>query len=120
MKQRIFSRGKGWYIPCKNYKDENDKTTFYVNFKKGEEPRYLPPEGQEWCFLDIDIESARFECFNGKSNMKVWSYTITESKDTKTEEQNREFIDSLSGTPYEKKFGGSSAPVIDENDLPFY
>ena len=78
MKQRIFSRGQGWYIPCKNYRDESDKATVYVKFKRGEEPPYNPPQGQDWCFIDIDIEDAKFGCSKGRPNMMVWSYSKDE------------------------------------------
>lgn len=84
MKQRIFSRGQGWYIPCKNYKDDNDKATVYVNFKRGEEPQYQPPQGQDWCFVDIDIEDAKFGCSKGRPNMMVWSYTKAENNPVKS------------------------------------
>lgn len=108
MKQRIFSRGKGWYIPCKNYKDDNDKATLFVNFKRGEEPPYNPPQGQEWCFLDIDIEDAKFGCSKGNANMMVWSYTIIQSENKMVEVQKEDG----------KMFGASN--FIEPEDLPFY
>lgn len=103
MKQRIFSRGKGWYIPCVNYKDKEDKSYLYVNFKKEEEPSFNPPVGQEWMFVDIDILECKFGCKDGKTNMMVWKYTVIPSAPVK--EDTRMF-----GRPN----------TIDPDELPFY
>lgn len=111
MKQRIFSRGKGWYIPCSNYRDPNDKAYLNVHFGRENEPAYVPPVGNDFTFLDIDILEAKFTSYQSKANMFVFKYTIIKSKDNGLQEQDSEHTE----------YGRSPSNVeISPDDLPFY
>lgn len=130
MKVRIFSRGKGWYIPCNKevflngawVKDTEDKARLWVNFSQDNEPAYLPPQGQDWVFVDIYIEEGKFLSRDKKvSSLRVWKWHMEEPQGDliEVEKQNREFAESIQGTAYAKNFGNPNLD-ISPDDLPFY
>ena len=122
MKQRIFNRGKGWYIPCKNYSNQEDTCVLWVNFMRDTEPVYQPKADSDFVFMDIIIDEAKINCKDKKvSNIFVFKYRVIEpeGKLTEVDRQNKEFAEQVRGTPYEKNFGGVSNPIAPD-DLPFY
>ena len=122
MKQRIFSKGKGWYISASNYKDKDDKAYMNVHFAKCEEPHYEPTADSEFIFTDIDIQEQKYGAYKGKMTLTVFKYEPIQSKGALTEidKQNGEWAEQLKGTPYADKFGGSQDVDIKPGDLPFY
>ena len=121
MKQRIFNKGRGWYISCTNKNNQDDKCYINVYFKDGDEP-YADLNDKDFVFIDIDIKESRFYSSNKKPYLKVFVYDkiVYEGVLDEVAEENGQFAESVIGTEYERKFGGSQAPVIDEKDLPFY
>ena len=99
MKQKIFSKGKGWYISANNYKDKEDKCYINLYFPKGTEPMYID-NGRGFSVKDIDIQEMKFTSYKGKDN--------------------ESFTESVKGTGYEKNFGATQSIEIDESELPFY
>lgn len=73
MKQRLFNRGQGWYIPVKNYKDDNDKAYCNVHFVRGTEPKAIIG-GQGYAVEDIDIIEWTLNCYKGKIGLTVFRY----------------------------------------------
>ena len=122
MKQRIFNRGRGWYISASNYRNADDKAYMNVGFLKGQEPKYDPPVGNDFVFIDIDIEEQKYTSYNKQIQLFVFKYTIIqpEGELTEVEKDNQEFAESIKGTAYEKKFGGNVDVDISPDDLPFY
>lgn len=118
MKQKIFSKGKGWYISATNYKNKEDKCYINLYFPKNTEPEYKE-NGRGFSAIDIDIQEMKFGCFNGKAEITVFKYAKVEKS---TEEQNKEFIESVQGTPYADNFGGTQSQDVDisPDELPFY
>lgn len=108
MKQRIFSRGKGWYIPCTNYNDQNDKCYVNVGFKKGEKPDYQAAGDNPFVFIDIDIIEWKLNCYKGKPEMFVFKYEYIQPNGEMRE------VEKEDG----KMFG--AANLINPDDLPFY
>ena len=105
MKQRIFSKGQGWYISATNYKDQEDKCYINLYFpKQTAEPLYHD-NGRGFSSKDIDIEEAKFTSYKGKAGLTVFSYTVIEN----TKKDN---------DPVSSMFGAENK--IDPNDLPFY
>lgn len=76
MKVRIFNRNKGWYVPCVNWQDKEDKAYMNVHFPHRDEPipDNVAMENSGYCFTDIDVLEAKFECYKGKISMTVFKY----------------------------------------------
>ena len=76
MKVRIFNRNKGWYVPCSNWQDKEDKVYMNVRFAHRDDP--IPDnvaiENAGYCFTDIDVQEAKFECYQKKISMTVFRY----------------------------------------------
>lgn len=111
MKQKIFSKGNGWYISATNYKDKEDKCYINLYFPKNTEPQYVD-NGRGFSVKDIDIQEMKFTSYKGKAGATIFKYKEI------VEDSNREFIESVQGTEYAKKFGGDVD--IDSDALPFY
>ena len=78
MKQRIHSKGNGWYIFATNFKDEKDYTFMNLYFPRNTEPEYRPDDTGK-CVKDIDIQEAKMNCYKGKIGMTIFKYEeITE------------------------------------------
>lgn len=110
MKQRIFNKGKGWYISASNYKDKEDKAYMNVHFAKCEEPTYQKAGDNEFTFADIDIIEQKYGAYKGKITLTVFKWEYTERKDnglTEVEEQNG-------------KYAESHNLDLSPDDLPFY
>lgn len=122
MKQRIFNRGKGWYISCNNRNDPEDKAYVNVGFMRDQIPPYEPVAGNEFVFIDIDIIEWRLNSYKNKPELFVFKYELVrnDSKLTEVDRQNNEFAQSIQGTPYAEKFGGNQEVSISPDDLPFY
>ena len=122
MKQRIFNRGKGWYISCANRNDPEDKAYVNVGFMRDQIPPYEPAGGNEFVFIDIDIIEWRLNSYKNKPELFVFKYEFikNDSKLTEVDRQNNEFAQSIQGTPYANKFGGGQNVDISPDDLPFY
>lgn len=115
MKQKIFSKGNGWYISATNYKDKEDKCYINLFFPKNTEPQYVD-NGRGFSVKDIDIQEMKFTSYKGKAGATIFKYQeVNDAADS-----NRQFIDSVQGTEYAKKFGGSQDVDIEPSDLPFY
>jgi len=80
MKQKIFSKGKGWYISANNYKDKEDKCYINLYFPKGTEPMYID-NGRGFSVKDIDIQEMKFTSYKGKAGVTIFKYSMIE--DTK-------------------------------------
>lgn len=76
MKLRIFNRGKGWYVPCSNWQDKEDKTYMNVRFAHKDDPipDNVAMENSGYCFTDIDVLEAKFECYQKNVKMTVFKY----------------------------------------------
>ena len=96
MKQKIFSKGKGWYISANNYKDKEDKCYINLYFPKGTEPMYID-NGRGFSVKDIDIQEMKFTSYKGKAGVTIFKYSMIDD----TEEY-------------------SPKVEIDESELPFY
>lgn len=96
MKQKIFSKGKGWYISANNYKDKEDKCYINLYFPKGTEPMYID-NGRGFSVKDIDIQEMKFTSYKGKAGVTIFKYSMVE--DAKEYSPNVE---------------------IDESELPFF
>lgn len=106
MKQKIFNRGKGWYISCTNYKDPNDKAYISLYFPKNTDPDYTQT-AQGFTAKDIDIQEAKFTSYQGKPGMTIFKYEELEPQEAKKE------------TTIEH--GNDGAEInIEQEDLPFY
>lgn len=121
MKQRIFNRGRGWYVSASNYKNQEDKAYMNVFFPNGTEPHYQPVGEQGFTFIDIDIKEQKYTAYQGKIGLTVFKYEIIPAAQNglnEVERQNNEFAQQLAGTEYENKFGSSVS--VQPDDLPFY
>lgn len=99
MKTRMYNKGHGWYIFASNWKDKEDKCYINVFFAKCEEP-----QGDD---VTIDIQEARFGCYQGKAQLSVFKW------------------ESVKDESWTNKFGGDRADAaksvdIEPSDLPFY
>lgn len=103
MKQTIFNRGKGWYISCSNYKDENDKAYISLYFPKGTTPIY-EDNGRGFSMLNIDILEAKFTSYQGKAGMTIFKYVESKNDESKKDDS--------------KMFGAEN--IVEPDDLPFY
>ena len=122
MKQRIFNKGRGWYISASNYKDKDDKAYMNVHFAVCTEPTYRPAGDNPFTFIDIDIIEQKYEAYQGKMTLTVFKYEIVKptSKLTEVDQQNEEFAESIQCTVYADNFGGSQDVDLSPDDLPFY
>ena len=77
MKQKIFSKGKGWYISANNYKDKEDKCYINLYFPKGTEPMYID-NGRGFSVKDIDIQEMKFTSYKGKAGVTIFKYSMIE------------------------------------------
>ena len=78
MKTKIFSKGRGWYIPASNYKDKEDRCFIDLYFPKNSDPEYKD-NGRGFSCIDVDIEEGKFSCYKGKAGLTVFKYReITE------------------------------------------
>ena len=107
MKQTIFSKGRGWYISCTNYKDDKDKAYLDLFFPQNSEPEYHD-NGRGFSVKKIDILESKFTSYKGKIGMTVFKYVevFEDNKDT-------------------SKMGGSRSGLgseinISQEELPFY
>lgn len=118
---KIFNRGNGWYIVCKNYKDDQDHCTIGARFRKGSEPAYNPPAGNDFTFLDINIKDMSFNSYQNQCrSITIWDYEIKESKKERNiEQENKEFNTEMEDTEYGVTFGSSDVEIEPE-ELPFY
>lgn len=109
MKQRIHSKGKGWYIFASNYKDETDYTYVDLYFPTGTDftgqPEYTPNEEGK-CTLEIDIKEAKFTSYKKKAGMTIFKYELL----TDVPMKNNYYRDEIP----------TSIDTIEEDDLPFY
>ena len=76
MKQRIFNKGRGWYISAKNRYDKEDRAYMNVFFPMRNQPDRLPLPGEAYSFVDIEIIGHKFEAYNGKIQLKVFEYNL--------------------------------------------
>lgn len=123
MKQRIFNKGKGWYISASNYRDKDDKAYMNVHFAVCAEPAYKATPDSEFVFIDIDIKEQKYTSYKGKIGLTVFKYDFIQEKGnglTEVDRQNNDFAESIQGTAYEKNFGASPSLEIAPDDLPFY
>lgn len=118
MKQKIFSKGNGWYISCTNYKDEKDKAYLNLFFPQNTTPFYQD-NGRGFSVKDIDIQEAKFTSYKGKIGMTIFKFEEL-SELPVTEQNMRQEINHQ--VPLNDgstdMFGGSS--FIEPDDLPFY
>ena len=123
MKIKLF-RGMGkngkpyWSMTGKNYKDSNDKITYFVRFAKCEEPTpntQISKSGTQYQYADLDVEEMSFECYNHTPQLTIFKYSQDE---TSIFNQDTNEIDtSMFGG--EKSKSGEYVDVKSE-DLPFY
>jgi len=121
MKQRIFNKGRGWYISASNYKNKEDKAYMNVHFAVCPEPSYTPAGDNPFVFIDIDIQEQKYEAYQGKINLTIFKYEKIKSDSglTEVEKQNNEYAESIQNTEYANRFGTQNLE-IEEEDLPFY
>lgn len=109
MKQRIHSKGIGWYIFASNYKDNTDYTYVNLYFPSGNdytgEPEYAPNEEGK-CALDIDIQEAKFTSYKKIAGLTIFKYELLTEKPMKNNYYTNEIPTSID--------------TIEEDDLPFY
>ena len=117
MRQKIFNRGKNWYIFATNYKDDQDTCYIDLYFPKGTAPEYID-NGRGISSLDIDIEEAKFTSYKGKAGLTIFKYKLFEPRTDGVEQSNRDFNESVRGTEYERNFGTHTE--ISQEELPFY
>lgn len=106
MKQRIFNRGKGWYISASNYKDKDDRAYMNVRFAVCTEPEYRPAADNPFVFKDIDIKDQKYECKDGKMYLTVFHYELAMPKGELTEldKQGDKYATSVEIKPEELPF----------------
>ena len=106
MKQRIFNKGKGWYISASNYKNKDDRAYMNVRFAVCSEPQYNPVGDNPFIFKDIDIEDQKYEAKDGKMYLTVFHYTLIDPKGDLTEldRQGKEYATSVEIKPEELPF----------------
>lgn len=88
MRQRIFSRGKGWYVSGTNHYDEKDKAYMNVSFPMRNGPTRYPEPGEDYSWVDIEIIKGKFESYKGKICLKVFEYDLVGTIDDAQNEQN--------------------------------
>lgn len=112
MKQRIFNRGKKWYISCSNYKDENDKSYVNLFFPGNTEPKYVD-NGRGFSSKLIDIEEAKFTSYHEKPELTIFKYRELEEEPRETKSDQVALNDGK-----KDMFGGNT--IISTEELPFY
>ena len=112
MKQKIFNRGKGWYISATNYKDQNDKAYLNLFFPKNTEPFYQD-NGRGFSVKDIDIDQAKFTSYQGKLGMTVFAYTEINTEEF---EPNEEAMQEIR----KQQTNDGVSFNVEPEDLPFY
>lgn len=119
MKIRLFKgiskNGKiYWSMTGKNYKDANDKITYFVRFAKCNDPQpinEISKNGNKYSYADIDVQEMSFECFNHTPQLTIFNYTQDE---TSVFNQETNEIDT-------SMMGGQTPEINGEQaDLPFY
>lgn len=126
MRVRLFNRGKGWYISCSNYKDENDKAYLGVYFPQTVIEPHFNDNGRGYSVKDIDIEEAKFTSYKGKVGLTIFKYLelsdIQLEKTNARDEKGHYEEPKAEQMPLENKgkdmFGAISP--IEPDDLPFY
>ena len=106
MKQRIFNRGKGWYISASNYKNKDDRAYMNVRFAVCTEPTYIHVGDNPFIFKDIDIQDQKYECKDGKMYLTVFHYKLIEDNGemTELEKQGDKYATSVEIKPEELPF----------------
>ena len=107
MRVKIFNRGKGWYIICNNYKDENDKAYLDLFFPQKTEPKFVPND-RGFSVKDIDIIEGKFTSYFKKAGLTVFKYAEIEPNEVYVEPE------------YEDIKKDDNNVVIEESELPFY
>ena len=116
MKQRIFNKGRGWYISASNYKNKEDKAYMNVHFAVCSEPIYRPAGDNPFTFIDINIVEQKYEAYQGKIGLTVFKYEIIKPTQEGMTEMDRQ----------EEKYAVNQEEPADFNvdiapeDLPFY
>lgn len=109
MKQKIFNRGRGWYIPASNYKDPQDKVYINLYFPYGQ-PEYVESD-KGYSAIDIDIQEGKFTSYKNNPGLTIFKYELLSNIDLVKEE-----TDS-------KMFGGSRDDlgdnIITDDDFPW-
>ena len=116
MKTIIFSKGRGWYISCSNYKDPKDKAYIDLYFPKDPEPPYKD-NGKGFSVKAIDIQEGKFTSYRGKAGLTVFKYEEVEIQQRQAQNQPQKQDN--------RNMGGSRSNIgedlgIDSDDLPFY
>lgn len=96
MKQRIFSKGKGWYISATNYKDKNDKAFVSLHFTNNNEP-IINVGNQGYAVMDIDIIEWRLNSYKNKVGMTIFKYYPVEEQQ---EAVRNEYTDEMRELPF--------------------
>ena len=117
MKQRIFNRGKGWYIVGNNFKDENDKAYCNLYFPQNSAPNYAL-NSQGWAMADIDILEAKYTSFKGVIGMTIFKYVLLNND--RVNEQKYPQIKTENEHDYFKEEDTSPKVEISMDELPFY
>lgn len=112
MKQKIFNRGKGWYISATNYKDQNDKAYLNLFFPKNTEPLYQD-NGRGFSVKDIDIDQAKFTSYQGKLGMTIFAYTEISTEEFEPD-------DEATLTIRKQQINDGVSFTVEPEDLPFY
>lgn len=112
MKQKIFNRGKGWYISASNYKDQNDKAYLNLFFPKNTEPLYQD-NGRGFSVKDIDIDQAKFTSYQGKLGMTIFAYTEISTDEFEPD-------DEATLTIRKQQTNDGISFTVEPEDLPFY
>lgn len=114
MRVKMFNRGKGWYVICNNYKDDQDKAYLNLFFAGHNEPSFIPND-RGFSVQDIDVEEAKFTSYQGKVGMTIFKYTMAKPRMEGQTYDEREFAD------VRVSHGNMGAEIegIDAEDLPF-
>lgn len=113
MKQRIFSKGNGWYISATNYKDKEDKAYMNIYFTQNSEPLYQD-NGRGFSVKTINILEAKFTSYKNKIGLTIFKYELLEDIPQEKHEQT-----SLTGTNRGVD-GFTLDEIASDNNLPFY
>ncbi|MBQ0112056.1 MAG: hypothetical protein KBT03_02905 [Bacteroidales bacterium] len=125
MKLRIFrstsKNGKQyWNIPATNYKNPQDKLTYFVGFSKDAgEPTpntAIAKSGNNYYYADIDVLEMKFSCFNGSPQLSIFKWV--ESKEPVIEQVS--MANKMAQSQWVEKPKQDNQVVIESDDLPFY
>lgn len=117
MKQKIFSKGNGWYISATNYKDEKDKAYINLFFPKNSDPFYQD-NGRGFSVKDIDIQEAKFTSYKGKVGLTIFKYEELSELPMTEENAKGGYADVRLNNGDTDMFGSKN--YIDSDELPFY